>query len=118
MKFSDWLKIKINEGGSGSGNPTGTKFSATGLNAGGRASESPVKLAMPQKIMPSPFSPSDTVPAGYKPKPAPGAMNSVRPIGGVPERKVGISGKFAGKPFQPLGPPKGGLMGGGYPGAK
>lgn len=82
MGFKEWF---LSEGGQGSG----TKFSATGANAGGQAQAGMgmSKPATPQKMGPSPMSPSDTVPKGYKPMPGPGGMHGIfRPA------QFGISG--------------------------
>jgi hypothetical protein len=98
------------EGGMGSG----TKVSATGAGAGGQsqAGMHAAKVGTPQKIPPSEFSPSDTVPAGFKPKPGPGAANYQYP---VPPRKPGILGAGIRPPYQPVGKLQGGPFGGGCP---
>lgn len=106
MSFRDWLYL--HEGGKGSG----TKFTATGLGAGGQAQGGMgmSKPANPQKqaINPeaSPFSPSDTLPKGWKAQPGPGAKNYMHP---VPPKKPGFLG--GGKTMP--GPLEGGKFGGG-----
>jgi len=99
------------EGGQGSG----TKFSVTGAGAGGQAQAGMgmSKPAMPQKTPPSEFSPSDTVPAEFKPKPGPGAANYQHP---VTPAKPGWMGAGIRPPYQQVGKPQGGALGGGSPG--
>lgn len=108
MTFKDWLAIY--EGGQGSG----TQFSVTGLGAGGQAQAGigMTKPAKPQKVPPSIFSPSDTVPAGFKPSPGAGGSH-----GQWKQMKPGWMGAGV-IPKRPT-PPRltGGAIGGGYPGA-
>lgn len=109
MKFSEWIKFR--EGGSGSG----TKITATGFGAGGQAQAGMgmIRPGNPQKAPPSAFSPSDTVPKGFKP--APGAGGSV----GIWRPSLpGLSGAGV-IPKRPA-PTKlpGGAFGGGFAGGK
>ena len=101
------------EGGQGSG----TKFTATGAGAGGQAQGGMgmSKPASPTVVPPSEFSPSDTVPAGYKSAKGPGVANSEFP---APLRKSGISGAGIRPPYQEVGKLKGGSFGGGSPQSK
>lgn len=104
MNFKEWLAL---EGGLGSG----TKVSATGFGAGGQA-QAGVGMSKPASLAPSPFSPSDTVPKGFKPTPGAGGKHGI-----FQASKPGISG--AGK-YQPIKPitPVGGSIGGGSPGVR
>ena len=99
------------EGGKGSG----TKYSATGAGAGGQAQAGMgmSKPGKPQVIPASEFSPRDTVPAGFKPKPGPGAANYQYP---VQPAKVGMMGAGIRPPYRPTEKLKGGPFGGGCPG--
>lgn len=109
MTFREWLRLQ--EGGPGSG----TQFSATGAGAGGQAQAGMgmKKPASPQKTPPSPFSPSDSVPKGFKPSPGAGGS-----VGIWKPSQPGLSG--AGVIPKKAAPTKitGGSLGGGYPGGK
>lgn len=108
MSFKEWLQLQ--EGGQGSG----TQFSATGLGAGGQAQAGMgmTKPAKPQKTPPSIFSPSDTVPAGFKPSPGAGGSHGI-----WKQMKPGWMGTGAAPKWQPPKRLQGGAFGGGYPGA-